>query len=123
MIPKIILIDDEDFLNDAVAGLLEALSPSTEVESLIELPSENLFPERRDIVICDLKLASGTVNVNRLAELFPNAKIYIHSGYSREFINSKVFNKKLTYDCLEKPVQLETWRQLLKANGLECVGT
>jgi len=104
-----LLIDDEDVVREIGADMLHSLG----IQCLVAPDGEEgirMFRENQDqisLVILDIEMPgmSGDQVYDELQRIRPGIKVLFASGYSREYLESKYFNRRIR-DFMAKPFQL-----------------
>lgn len=109
-IPQVLLIDDEEVVREIGEEMLDSLgyrcltaAGGEEGIRLFEMHGNNIM-----LVILDIEMPglSGDKVYDCLKKLDPNVKILVISGYSKNYLETKYFKRKIEY-FMPKPFQLE----------------
>ncbi len=105
-----LLIDDEEVIREIGTDMLRTLGLKCQTAASGDEGIELYQKNSRDIalVILDIEMPglSGDKVFDRLREMNPRVKILIASGYSKEYLESKVFNSKIEH-YIAKPFRIE----------------
>jgi CheY-like chemotaxis protein len=106
---NVLLIDDEEVIREIGKDMLNSLKinclTARDGEEGIEVYKKNR--DKIDIIILDIELPgiSGEKVFDILKQINPDIKILIASGYGKDYLEKKVFQKKIK-NFMAKPFQL-----------------
>ena len=121
----ILLIDDEKVIREIGQEMIELLGYKCIIakdgEEGVELFRENL--EKILIVVLDVEMPgiSGEVVSNIITEEVPDTRILFISGYDRDYLEKKVFGKKIE-NFMPKPLSVKSlsrkFNEMLRKNAV-----
>lgn len=115
--PCILLVDDEEWLRETLAALLDELGFEVvpAVDGTDAVDRYGAAPERFDVVLMDvtMKRMGGTEALQRIRQRDPQARVILMSGYSRAHADLAGSTEKAT-DFLVKPFDSETLLRALE---------
>jgi len=113
----VLLIDDEEMIRDITSEMLQYLGyrclTAADGSQGIDLYRAN--QKEIDLVILDVEMPGlpGDKVFTKLKEIEPGTQVIICSGYSREYLENRVFRRKLDH-FIAKPFQIQTLLAQLK---------
>ena len=121
----ILLIDDEKVIREIGQEMIELLGYKCIIakdgEEGVELFRKNL--EKILIVVLDVEMPgiSGEVVSNIITEEVPDTRILFISGYDRDYLEKKVFGKKIE-NFMPKPLSVKSlsrkFNEMLRENAV-----
>ena len=122
---QILLVDDEKVIREIGQEMIEILGyeciTAKDGEEGVELFKKN--SGKILIVVLDVEMPgiSGEVVSNIITKEVPNAKILFISGYDREYLEKKVFKKKII-NFMAKPLSVKSlsskFNEMLRGNAV-----
>ncbi len=121
----ILLVDDEKIIRELGQEMIEILGykciTAKDGEEGIEIFKKN--KEKILLVVLDVEMPgiSGEIVSKRISEELPTIKILFISGYNREYLEDKVFGRKIK-NFMPKPLSVKSlslkFNEMLRENAV-----